>query len=209
MNLALSITATFIMTLGYVLIAIWGREDIMSKQSWNGLGQALVEMTLFMPLLLLILVGLLEIGWAIRGYLVLSQITREVARYGARQDVKLLDYGRIYDHFLEVNTLEGVPELELYFYRVFVENPCSDEASISKIGEFSNTGELNLIDETVIQQQIIEGEINFVCTKANREGEDWVAGYHDIIVAASLYRQKGMVFWYEIPLKTYTVMRKL
>lgn len=47
-------------------------------------GQSLVEMTVIVPLLLLMFLGLIEVGWAIRGYLVLLSTNRETVRFAAR-----------------------------------------------------------------------------------------------------------------------------
>jgi hypothetical protein len=47
-------------------------------------GQSLVEMALITPLLLLMFLGVLEVGWALRGYLVLVNASREGARFAAR-----------------------------------------------------------------------------------------------------------------------------
>jgi hypothetical protein len=47
-------------------------------------GQSLVEMALLTPLLLLMLLGVLEVGWALRGYLVLANANREATRFSAR-----------------------------------------------------------------------------------------------------------------------------
>jgi hypothetical protein len=50
----------------------------------RGRGQSLVEMALLTPLLLLMLLGVLEVGWALRGYLVLANANREATRFSAR-----------------------------------------------------------------------------------------------------------------------------
>ena len=47
-------------------------------------GQSLVEMALVMPILLLMLIGVFEVGWALRAYLVLSNVNREGTRFAAR-----------------------------------------------------------------------------------------------------------------------------
>ncbi len=52
----------------------------------NGTGQSLVEMTMVMPFLLLLLMGLIEIGWYTGHYLVLLDATRESARFGVNRD---------------------------------------------------------------------------------------------------------------------------
>lgn len=50
-------------------------------------GQALVEFAIVAPILIFLLVGLFEVGWALRGFLVLSNINRESARYAVRTGV--------------------------------------------------------------------------------------------------------------------------
>ncbi|MEM7349077.1 MAG: TadE family protein [Chloroflexota bacterium] len=47
-------------------------------------GQSLVEMAVVAPVLLFIFLGLIEVGWAIRGYLVLLSTGRETARVASR-----------------------------------------------------------------------------------------------------------------------------
>lgn len=47
-------------------------------------GQALVETAIITPLLIFILIGVFEVGYALRGYLVLVNATREAARFAVR-----------------------------------------------------------------------------------------------------------------------------
>jgi len=47
-------------------------------------GQSLVEMAVVLPLLLLMLLGVFEVGWAVRGYLTLVNVNREITRFAAR-----------------------------------------------------------------------------------------------------------------------------
>ena len=47
-------------------------------------GQSLVETALIAPLLLLMFLGVIEVGWALRGYLVLLNANREATRFAAR-----------------------------------------------------------------------------------------------------------------------------
>lgn len=73
---------------------------------WAGQrGQSLVEMAIMTPLLLLMFIGVIEVGWALRGYLVLINVDREAARFAARgyQDFKQPDiedvgYEFVLDH---------------------------------------------------------------------------------------------------------------
>jgi hypothetical protein len=72
-------------------------------------GQSLVEMAIVTPLLLLMLLGMFEVGWALRGYLVLSNANREATRFAARgryldfnqmsQDA--IGYGYVVSHTLD------------------------------------------------------------------------------------------------------------
>src|SRR5690242_13535329 len=48
-------------------------------------GQSLVELALVTPLLIILLMGLAEIGWFANNYLILLETTRVGARYGAVQ----------------------------------------------------------------------------------------------------------------------------
>ena len=43
-----------------------------------------VEMAIISPLLFLLFIGVLEVGWAIRGYIVLLNADREATRFAAR-----------------------------------------------------------------------------------------------------------------------------
>lgn len=52
-------------------------------------GQSLVELTLTFPILVLMLLGLVEIGWLANNYLTLLDATREAGRYGSVRDPKL------------------------------------------------------------------------------------------------------------------------
>lgn len=49
-------------------------------------GQSLVELTLTMPIFLVMLLGLVEIGWLANNYLTLIDVTREAGRVGSTRD---------------------------------------------------------------------------------------------------------------------------
>lgn len=49
-------------------------------------GQALVESAIIFPILVFLLVGVLELGWVLRAYLILSNASREAARFAVRQN---------------------------------------------------------------------------------------------------------------------------
>lgn len=72
----------------------------------NDKGQALVEFVIILPILIFLLIGVLETGWAIRGYLILASANREAARFAVRQnylDFKSPNpaYSTVWTHTLE------------------------------------------------------------------------------------------------------------
>ena len=50
----------------------------------SGKGQSLVETAVALPVFLLLLLGVFEVGWALRAYLVLANVNREATRFAAR-----------------------------------------------------------------------------------------------------------------------------
>ncbi|MFC1974780.1 Ig-like domain-containing protein [Chloroflexota bacterium] len=65
-------------------------QKVKTAKTQGEKGQSLVEMAIILPLLLLLFVGVFEVGWAVRGYLVLANVNRETVRYGIKNGV--LDY---------------------------------------------------------------------------------------------------------------------
>jgi hypothetical protein len=82
-------------------------------QTANEKGQSLVEMAFITPLLLLMFIGVVEVGWAIRGYIVLVNADREATRFAARG--QYLDFSQTkrenvgYDWVL-AHTLDSISE---------------------------------------------------------------------------------------------------
>lgn len=50
----------------------------------NQKGQSLVETAIVAPILIFMLIGVFEVGWALRGYLVLVNVSRETTRFAVR-----------------------------------------------------------------------------------------------------------------------------
>jgi len=50
-------------------------------------GQSLVEMAIIAPILIIMFIGVFEVGWAIRGFLVLANTNRETVRYSVKTGV--------------------------------------------------------------------------------------------------------------------------
>jgi hypothetical protein len=55
-------------------------------------GQSLAELALVLPLLLMILIGMVEVGWAMRAHLTVTTASREGARFASR---RVFDYEEI------------------------------------------------------------------------------------------------------------------
>ncbi|MBN1285642.1 MAG: pilus assembly protein [Anaerolineae bacterium] len=106
-------------------------------------GQSLVELTLTLPILLLLLFGMIEIGWYANNYLVLLDASREAGRYGATGDpVQQWQIGlsnepfrhdccvgdQCYDE-LFAHLRNPRPEMEEYYQAVqdYLNNPSGDE----------------------------------------------------------------------------------
>lgn len=64
----------------------------MRRRTGGERGQSLAELALVMPLLLMILIAMVEVGWAMRSHLIVSTASREAARFAAR---KVFDYPEI------------------------------------------------------------------------------------------------------------------
>jgi hypothetical protein len=76
-------------------------------------GQSLVEMAFITPLLLLLFIGVLEVGWAIRGYIVLVNADREATRFAARGqylDFAQTERDNVGYHWVLAHTLDSISE---------------------------------------------------------------------------------------------------
>lgn len=63
-------------------------KDVLKRQvNGSKRGQSLVEMAIMTPILLLMFIGVMEVGWALRGYLVLVNVNRESARFGVKNQI--------------------------------------------------------------------------------------------------------------------------
>jgi hypothetical protein len=74
-------------------------------------GQSLVEMAIITPLLLLLFIGVVEVGWAIRGYIVLVNADREATRFAARGqylDFRQTERGDVGYDYVAAHTLDAI-----------------------------------------------------------------------------------------------------
>ena len=80
----------------------------MRRRAGGERGQSLAELALVMPLLLMILVAMVEVGWAMRSHLIVTTASREAARFAAR---RVFDYAEI-EEVAEVALLSLNPVFE-------------------------------------------------------------------------------------------------
>src|SRR6185503_5924417 len=71
-------------TLRKIVEILDGTPAVYGEQN-RSRGQSVVELTLVTPILIVLLMGLAEIGWFANNYLILLETTRVGARYGAVQ----------------------------------------------------------------------------------------------------------------------------
>lgn len=57
-------------------------KNRLNKLLKNEKGQAVVELALLLPILILIICGIVELGWLFTNQLMLNNVSREGARYG-------------------------------------------------------------------------------------------------------------------------------
>lgn len=96
-------------------------------------GQALVETAILAPLIIFMLIGVFEVGWALRGYLVLANANREIARFAVRPgyvdyESENPDYTPIIAHLFTTlsNQIEFTPTGVVIVSRIYVDTgyPC-------------------------------------------------------------------------------------
>ena len=58
-------------------------------------GQSLVELAVILPLLLLLFIGMIEVGWAMHSYVTVATAAREATRFGARGNFNEEDVGEV------------------------------------------------------------------------------------------------------------------
>jgi len=121
----------------------WDIKRGQHARSPGAKGQSLVEMAIITPLLILMFIGALEVGWAIRGYVVLVNADREATRFAARgqyldfsqTERENVGYGRVLSHTLtsisqqlpfDVVSDEPNGTLIISHYQVKTGKPCAD-----------------------------------------------------------------------------------
>lgn len=121
----------------------WPVERVKQIRIPGTKGQSLVEMAIISPLLILLLIGVLEVGYAIRSYVVLVNADREATRFAARgmyldfsqTEQNAVGYSRVLSHTLDsiaeqlpfdVTSDERNGTLIVSHYVVDTGKPCED-----------------------------------------------------------------------------------
>lgn len=95
-------------------------------------GQALVETAIIAPFPVFLLIGLLEVGYALNGYLILTSSNREAARFAARK-IYLEEPRNVYSHTL--TSLSGQLDFKnrgvMLLTVIEVENHCTDTYTVT------------------------------------------------------------------------------
>lgn len=131
-------------------------------------GQSLVEMAILFPLLIFMFIGLVEVGWAIRGYLTTVSLSRETVRFAARGDT--LDFSQpgdpgwwvVAQHYQSVATdqsyglqLTGTESevngtLWLSYYKIDTGYPCNQEVGCLKPCDTYSPIEWDFTDDVIL-----------------------------------------------------------
>lgn len=190
----------------------------------NEKGQSLVEMSIILPILLLMLLGLLEIGIMIQTYLKMSNVTREVARYASREitpyQVTFTSTLQHYDNittkkFRESNTLH-IHLIEVDLGRPCVSYPClnpcarltpfdidtSDDIIISPLDRVDWHTQIGDIDSILDYESLIEStkedELIQQCRKQKRKPFIWLSTNHIMVVAETYQDYKPFIGLFNI-----------
>lgn len=149
-------------------------------------GQALVEFAVIAPILVFLLIGVLEVGWALTGYLILNDATREAARFAARPHY-LDDPASVYTHTLETMPLDLRNRGVFLLQTVQIENYCTEVFTITYPLKWAYpvTPETR-VDFSEVERQLKQAEYRDSC---NKLANAWVIQPHVAIIVEIWYNQ--------------------
>jgi Flp pilus assembly protein TadG len=180
----------------YKIYSRWEYEMCVHKYS-NGLykGQSLVEVAIIMPLLLLMLLGVFEVGLALRNYLKLVDANREVVRWAVRpHEFTIEDL----EERIETASFPLKPETRVYHITA-----TTSTFTVTEI--YSATFPTRVLTET-IGSELITKTVE-ATTRLN--GKPFVVREQDEIVIVETYLRYEPLFWFTTTLYTQGVMRRL
>jgi hypothetical protein len=206
----------------------------MVKMAWwwgekkGSRGQSLIEMAFIAPLLLLMFIGVLEVGWALRSQVVLQNATREAARFAARgryldfskTDIQRIGYPYVVQH--ELDSIAGqiplsvVPDnanSTIIISHVLVDTGrcgggTSDDLVLSPLtpgyGHFMATfgvPQASRVDFNALVQQMREENERFNCDLQARN-PDAIPSVNSVIIVESFFPHQLLV---NIPLVSHLI----
>lgn len=150
-------------------------------------GQSLVEMAVITPLLVFMFIGLVEVGWAILGYMTLLNHSRELARFSTRQEIAAnwnvdseLAFDTVLTYYDVVNTRQFAPTtIIIHHYEIFVgiicqEGGCypdcaspetSDDRQEFWLYKRDLAGKISRVDDNDILQQLASASFTVNCER--------------------------------------------
>lgn len=146
-------------------------------------GQSLVELAITAPILVFMLLGVLEVGWALRGYLVLTNVNREITRFAIRPGY--LDYS-VRNNTITSATTVGYDKVLSYVYTTL-----ADELPLN----FSTGQTATLIISHIVADTGIPFSTTnvaaFDCSKFVKEPNFYLTGT-DVFTADDLILHPGL-----------------
>jgi hypothetical protein len=123
-----------------------GEGSIMQSETFKG--QSLVEMAIVTPLLIFLFLGVFEVGYVIRSYMILDNAVREAARFASKPSntnidgltVEEIGYHSVISHTLATMSDQIPVDFEengvivISFYDVPAQFPCDPELRGEPIG---------------------------------------------------------------------------
>lgn len=193
----------------------------------NEKGQSLVEMTVVLPLLLGMFLGLIVIGALIAQYLQILSETRDSARFGSRDDVEISEAfdERVYNEFFQesvirLNRDEIAYAHHLITFSVGISGTSGTGCIFDTVIEptYVYTAGLTLppfVDTAAETADLIEAEEQFQCTRYQRQPDSWDRQVHQALIVEAQYPNPSAldlvpVNWFDdITLPVFSTFRKL
>lgn len=189
-------------------------------------GQALVESAIIFPILLIMLIGVFEVGWALRGYLVLSNANREAARWAAKQ--QSIDFGKAQPEYEDILahtnaaiakqipfTSNGVMIVSYFHFDI----PCTGTYTVTtplNVPTYTwrypvTATETTWLNYAELANREIKQQRNYACSLI---GTPYAPQEHNLIVVEMWYKQKqllgfpGIHLLGPVPMYTHSIFRR-
>lgn len=167
-------------------------------------GQALVETAIIAPLLVFLLIGVFEVGWALRSYLVLANANREAARFAVRQDYldfesSHIGYETVWTHTIEsmsgqIDFNEATGDMIISY--LTVEATCTGTYTLTTPAQVPTytwsypltSTRQTLIDYDELGQDLVRQQRNYVCGL----GPDRIPLPNNVLIVEQWFKHKQL-----------------